>query len=206
MIGAERNYLENDMLRANTNLRRAPTEVLWEQTAAVEHSLQIYDDEGLFVDALEGFVSSGLRAGDGVIVIATLAHRRALERRLRTRGYDVDLARAQDRYIPVEAAAGLSEFMVAGWPDEDRFKQYIDKLLARAASEGRRARAFSEMVALLWSQGHNTATVRLESLWNGIIEQEALSLFCAYPRRLFTHDADQSILEICSHHSRLIPE
>jgi hypothetical protein len=194
------------MLRDNTYPRRAPTEVLWGDSAPFEHSLQIYADEGLFVDALEGFVSGGLRVGEGLIVIATAAHRRALERRLVARGYDVDLARAQDRYIPVDAAAALSQFMVNGWPDNARFNQLIAEYVARASGNGQRVRAFGEMVAILWNQGEQSATLQLEDLWNRFIERQPISLFCAYPRMGFAPEAGESFAQICSHHSRVIPE
>jgi hypothetical protein len=192
------------MLERNTVLRRAPTEVFWGEVAPVEHSVQIYDNDSLFMDALEGFASGGFRAGDSVIIIATKVHRGALERRLRARGYDVDLALRENRYIPVDAEEALSKFMVDGRPDEALFQKVIGDLFACAG--GRRVRAFGEMVVLLWNQGNNHATVGLENLWNQYLEREAFCLFCAYPRSSFTQDAHTAIGEICRHHSRIIPE
>jgi hypothetical protein len=187
-----------------TKPRLAPAEVFWGELAPFEHSVQVYPNKEIFLDALEGFVSSGLRSGDGVIVIAEAAHREALERRLRQRGFGVDTALAEERYIPLDAEATLAQFMVDGWPDEVRFREEISGLLARARGDGRRVRAFGEMVVLLWRQGHATATVRLEWLWNKVCEEEALSLFCAYPETGFTQDIESSINEICRHHSRVI--
>jgi ribosomal protein L15 len=60
------------------------------------------------------------------------------------------------------------------------------------------------MVAMLWGQGHNGATVRLEHLWHELCREEAFSLFCAYPRSGFTKDVEASIQEICSAHSKVI--
>src|SRR5688500_19228341 len=53
----------------------------------------------------------------------------------------------------------------------------------------RSVRAFGEMVAVLWANGHNGATVRLEHLWHAFCQSEAFSLFCAYPKTGFTQDA-----------------
>ena len=184
--------------------RRAPAEVFWGEIAPFEHSVQIYPNTEIFMDALEGFVGGGLRAGDSVIVIATPAHRRALERRLNVRGFDVARARAEDRYMPLDAEATLAQFMVDGWPDDQRFKHVVSDLITRARGNGRRVRTFGEMVALLWDQGHSGATVRLEVLWNKFCAEETFSLFCAYPETGFTQDAHASIQEICGHHSRMI--
>jgi hypothetical protein len=69
-----------------TTPRCAPAEVFWGELAPFERSVQVNPNKEIFLDALEGFVSSGFRSGDGVIVIAEAAHREALERRLRQRG------------------------------------------------------------------------------------------------------------------------
>ena len=157
-----------------------------------------------FSEALEGFVRSGLRVGDCVLVIATAAHLRALEARLTAQGVDVWAARGRDQYIPLDAEDALSQFLVKGWPDAELFEQLVTGLLTRARRNGRRVRAFGEMVALLWGQGHNGATVRLEHLWHRLCQREGFSLFCAYPRIGFTQDAEASIREICALHSKVI--
>ena len=72
--------------------------------------------------------------------------------------------------------------MINNWPDENLFRLLVIGLLHRAKRNKRPVRAFGEMVALLWAQGFNGATVQLEHLWNNFCETEAFSLFCAYPR------------------------
>ena len=66
-----------------------------------EHLLQIYDSERVFLDTLEGFVSGGLRAGDGVIVVATEAHTEGLESRLLASGLDLEAMRIQGNTRPL---------------------------------------------------------------------------------------------------------
>jgi hypothetical protein len=65
-------------------------------------------------------------------------------------------------------------------------------------------RAFGEMVALLWAQGHCGATVRLEYLWSRFCDQQGFSLLCAYPKSGFTSDAADSIRQICDAHSHVV--
>ncbi len=189
--------------RVPTCNRHEGQNVFWGEIAPCEHVVQIYGDDQVFLDALEGFVGSGLRVGDAVVVIATAEHRRGLEKRLCQHGYNLDAARALDQYIPLDAQATLSRFMVEGWPDDRRFHAEIAKILALARAGKRRVRAFGEMVALLWAQGANGATVRLEHLWTEFIHRESFPLFCAYPRSGFTEDARSSLDEICAAHSRV---
>ncbi|HXD00299.1 MAG TPA: MEDS domain-containing protein [Verrucomicrobiae bacterium] len=186
------------------DLRPDKAEIFWGEIAPREHLVQIYGDEAPFLDALEGFVVGGLRAGEAVIVIATAKHLTALEQRVQAEGFNLDAARSQNQYISLDAEETLSKFLLGGWPDDIRFRKVVSDLLVKARGNGRRVRAFGEMVAVLWSQGHNGATVRLEHLWHQFCQKEEFSLFCAYPRSGFTQDADASIQEICSAHSKVI--
>ena len=184
--------------------QRVTTEELWGEIAPVEHAVQIYASDEAFLEALDGFVSGGLRAHDSVIIIATPAHRSALEDRLRAHGFNVELARAEDRYVPLDAEATLARFMINGWPDEERFRQVVGGLIVRARKRGQRVRAFGEMVALLWQQGQADATVRLEQLWDEFAAEAGFCLLCAYPQSGFTQAARGSLDGICAQHSRVI--
>jgi hypothetical protein len=176
--------------------------MFWGEIAPCEHFVQIYNDDRTFVDALEGFVAAGLRAGDGVVVVATPARLAALEERLSANGIDVKLAAMTDQYIGLDAERTLAKFMIRGWPDDILFEGVMTELLQRAGKDGRRVRAFGEMVALLWQDGHTGATVRLEHLWHRLCHEKGFPLFCAYPRVGFTKDAGLSIREICAAHSK----
>jgi hypothetical protein len=182
----------------------ASTDVFWGEMAPCEHLVQIYEDDSLFLDTLEGFVADGLLAGEGVVVIATCRHLSALNRALVKRDSRLTRAMEGDQYLSLDAEAMLSLFMVNGWPDDELFNQFVTGVLQRASAGGRRVRAFGEMVALLWAQGNCGATVRLEHLWHELCEQQEFMLFCAYPKTGFTRDTQDSMREICDAHSRVL--
>ena len=179
--------------------------VFWGELTPCDHLVQIYQDDQALIDSLEGFIVGGLSAGDAVVIIATPSHRAALQKRLESQGFDIAAVAATDRYIALDADEALAKFMRKGWPDDELFQNLIEQLLARAQSRGRRVRAFGEMVAILWAQGNNGATVRLEHLWNRMCHDKTFSLFCAYPRSGFTQSTIASIKEIFDAHSRLVP-
>ena len=116
----------------------------------------------------------------------------------------MESAVATDQYLSLEAEDTLSQFMINGWPDEILFERFVTGLLQQAKGPGRRVCAFGEMVAVLWAQGNNGATVRLEHLWHRLCHEQSFSLFCAYPKSGFTRDASASIKEICDTHSRMV--
>jgi hypothetical protein len=182
----------------------AKSNVFWGEIAPCDHFLQIYESENVLLDTLAGFVGGGLQSGESAVVIATEAHLRDLGARLEQTEIDLGDLRSRDQYLPLLAEETLERFMVRGWPDEDRFAGVVADILVRARGDGRRVRAFGEMVALLWAQGNIAATVRLEFLWQKLCQAEGFSLFCAYPKAGFTRDLSDSITEICAAHSRVV--
>jgi hypothetical protein len=178
--------------------------IFWGEVAPREHLLQFYDDDVELLDALEGFVVDGLAAGEGVIVIASRAHREGLRDRIEPRGIVVDALIHKGRYLELDADETLSTFMVDGWPDEERFRGLLRHLLQRARGDGRPVRAFGEMVVTLWMQEDDAATVRLEQLWSALCEEEELAMLCAYPRVGLARGSPGAMNDILSAHSKLV--
>jgi hypothetical protein len=187
----------------NLESERSDCAPFWGELAPCDHLVQIYDDESRFMATLERFVGDGLEAGEAAVVIATASHLTWLEARLRDAGHDIEAARASGAYVGLDAAATLSGFLVDGWPDALRFDEVIGPVVDRAQRGQRKARAFGEMVALLWAQGHNDATLALEALWNDFCRERKLALFCAYPRIGATRDLTDALTEVCALHSKI---
>jgi PAS domain S-box-containing protein len=179
----------------------------WTRIDAGEHLVQFYEAEPFLLDALCGYIGTGLREGEACIVIATGEHQRGLDERLGACGVDIAAARASGQYIVHDAAETLSMFMDDGSPDAGRFAEVIGKVVVQAAGEeGRRVRAFGEMVAILWEEGNHDAAIRLEALWNDLAEAHAFALLCAYPICSFGEEAHGGRFEnICRHHTKVIP-
>jgi hypothetical protein len=187
------------------NWHKCNTKVFWGEIAPCNHLVQIYESDEVVLDSLEGFTSSGFDCGDSVIIIATKSHLDLLAEKLSLKGYNLDMLKATHQYIPLNAEEVLSKFMRKGWPDEILFMDVVKDLVILARGENsRNVRAYGEMVAILWEQGHSGATVHLEHLWNKFCDTEAFCLFCAYPKSGFTQDLNSSIDHICSTHTRII--
>jgi len=193
------------MKRTNT-WHFSKTDVFWGKVASREHVLHLYENDDAFLDMLVGFVGAGINADDAVVIIADEAHLEGLQSRLSNHGIFMDSLIEENRYIPLRADEVLKEFMVDGMPDETLFKKTIGRVIRMAKRNGRKVRAFGEMVAILWSDGNKKATARLEELWEQYCAQENLTLFCAYPRNIFIQNAGEEAMHICSCHSRMLYE
>ncbi|MBA3829469.1 MAG: MEDS domain-containing protein [Taibaiella sp.] len=191
-------------MRTEENWKHAKVDTFWGELAPCDHVVQLYETDEIFLDTLAGFVGEGIKAGDCVVVIATENHIADLNRRMAYEGLQTEALIASDQYIPLDADKTLAAFMRNGWPDDEQFINTVSQIIKRAQSKNRNVRAFGEMVAILWAQGNSGATVRLEHLWNEFCEKQAFSLFCAYPKSGFTMEVDESLMNICCAHAKII--
>jgi PAS domain S-box-containing protein len=172
------------------------------------HFIQFYESDTFLVDAIARFIGEGLTTGDAGVIIATSPHRDAVEHELRARGKDPDAARAEGRYLAVDAAETMGQILVDTWPDPARFEEVVAAALGRVAPRGPdgRVRVFGEMVALLCDERRVDAAMRLESLWNALAHRQPFALLCAYPIGVFRHpDMEASFRQICAEHASIVP-
>jgi hypothetical protein len=186
------------------NWKNSNVQVFWGEIAPCDHLVQIYENEIHFLNTLEGFAGSGILSGDSVVIIAKQFHLDQLQERLLKHDFDIEHLIKNDLYIPLDANKMLDKFMVNNWPDEKLFSDLIHDILKRARKNDTKVRAFGEMVAILWEQGNNGATVRLENLWHNLHSRDNFSIYCAYPKSGFTRSYMDSFSEICKAHSKII--
>src|SRR5579864_42088 len=174
------------------------------------HSVQFYKDDSVMLANLSQFVGAALMAGNSAVVVATQAHRDGLARLLGSRGLNVADAKAQGRYIVMDAAETLSKFMVESQLNRALFNEVIGPVIlkAKSAVQGKHSSVavFGEMVALLWAERKVDTAIQLEQLWNDLAKSLEFSLFCAYPMDSFCREEDAKLFErICDAHTLVIP-
>lgn len=170
------------------------------------HYVKFYDGEHDLVEGVGPFLREGLVAGEMAVVIGTEQHRRLFAEYLRDAGIPVDVFEDKGIYVALDAAAVLRSFMVDGTPDRAKFREAIVPFALAAASKHRPLRAFGEMVGILWKAGNVRGAVRLEQLWNEVIDQHGLSLYCAYSARMLADSTDLvGTSDMCGTHSHVIP-
>jgi len=53
------------------NWQKSTLQVFWGELAPCDHIVQVYENDNIFLNSLEGFIGLGIIAGDGIIIIAT---------------------------------------------------------------------------------------------------------------------------------------
>ena len=177
-------------------------------TAAV-HSVHIYNEHKDLISRLCGIVTSGLKVGGAVLIVATENHRNQLVQALADAGVNMREHARNASFVMYDAEETLARFMVAGRPNPDLFTQSVGGLLknAKANARGRDSglTVFGEMVAVLWERGEKEAALELEALWNEALNDEAFHLHCAYPRGGVVGDSDEAYLtQVCHAHSHVV--
>jgi MEDS: MEthanogen/methylotroph, DcmR Sensory domain len=181
----------------------------WSRVPERGHGVQFYLHDQELLRLLSRYVGTALIGGDVAVVVATRAHRRALDQRLAANGLDVAVARAQGRYLVADAQATLDKFVVGGRVDRVRAETVVGALLRRANrvtdDDGRPARvfAFGEMVALLTASSGPEEALALEAVWNGLASTYAFTLCCAYPMGSFSQRHAASFVRICATHTHV---
>jgi PAS domain S-box-containing protein len=156
-----------------------------------------YEDDAQLMDVLGTFMASALLRGDGVVVIATDEHRARLEELLETAGVDVAGAADRGRYVSLDASRTLGSIMEGDRPSADRFDRVIGEQIRRLVARFTRVRAFGEMVGLLSTDGNTEAALRLEALWNALLDRSPVELLSAYPASSVRKDAT-ALRRICA--------
>jgi hypothetical protein len=170
-----------------------------------DHFVQLYTDDAYLGTVVAAYIAAGLERQEGAIVIATPAHVSLFIERLAALGVDVAETAARRRILVLDAAQTLDRFMVDGDPDRSRFLGVAAAALDHVRSSGcRDVRLYGEMVDLLWGTRLGAA-VELERLWDEVLRDERLSLFCAYRLDPLDPQVQGVLRRITQCHSHLLP-
>lgn len=145
------------------------------------HFAQLHRDPQALTDAVTLYLETGLRRGNGVVVIATPRHVDLFLTRLREHDLDPGAFLKSGQLELHDAELTLRKFMRHDLPDWDDFRRATGGILERVRAFGRgTTRAYGEMVNLLWQEGKQEAAIRLEEYWNELARLYPFSLFCSY--------------------------
>ena len=171
--------------------------------------MQVYDaDERVLTRNVARYVSEGLLHGDGVLVIATPEHRDLISREVSRTDANLSDSLKNQQLVLVDAQQTLAEFMIAGNPDWNRFERIMlaEMRQVQPAKNAEGLRAYGEMVGVLWKARQFAAAIRLEQLWNKLLERSSFSLYCAYAIDVFGEEFEVSKLDgVLGTHTHLVP-
>jgi hypothetical protein len=160
------------------------------------HTVLFYRDPDAVRASVAAFVETALRGGNPALVIAKADLRRELTIELHRRHvHGLPFGRDRGQLQILDAEATLQSLCVDGHPDATRFRQVVGSLVAGLSMGHRRVAAYGEMVGVLCERGQYADAVHLESLWNALLAENDVSLFCGYASGLFDRPEARSFYD-----------
>jgi two-component sensor histidine kinase len=187
---------------------RAPQEDYLNAAAAGRHLVQFYDELETLEANVGIFVEAGLRNRESVIILCRRKSWERYQRCLDQKGHDIAQLLREGHITFVDAELLLNRLLKAG---EDKvtelFEVFCRQLIDKSFREHTQMRAFGELVDLLCEQGLTDTAVSVEKIWNRLVKEHGFDLFCGYRLAGLSQSRDNfKILDICGHHTHLLPQ
>jgi len=145
------------------------------------HFAQLQRDSQALTEPVTLYVETGLRRGNGVVVIATRENTERLLASLRKSDLKWGKFLKSGQLELHDAELMLRKFMRDDMPDWDDFRRALSAVFERVRAFGRgTTRTYGELVNVLWQEGKQEAAIRLEEFWNELARLYPFSLFCSY--------------------------
>ncbi len=170
------------------------------------HFVQVYKTQSELLAPLLHYIGTGLKRGEGVILVVAKPHREALSMALSGMNFDLESLAASGQLSFFDSDEMLSKIFEKGEISRDRFFLTLDPILEQVRSKFKEVRAFGEMVDMLWRAGKLSAAMKLESLWDELMTKHSFSLLCAYQMDNFaTGEEGTSMKQVSRAHTHFIP-
>lgn len=156
--------------------------------SADQHVVHVYEESGTLVRGVAAYLAVALLHGEAALVVATAAHRDALEVALDLRGLPMEELRARGQYVALDAEALLEHLVPAGRLDPHAFGALVSAEVEALAGWGGGLSVYGELVALLWRRGQTAAAVQVEDLWNDLADSYRFRMYCGYDSAAFDRE------------------
>ena len=165
------------------------------------HSALFYEGEDFFLDSVATSLLSALGRGQAAVLVCSRDHLHRISHRIRKDGLPVEDLTKDGRLSFRDAQRLLRSLVTDGWPTVDKFETHVARLVRRKMEKFPGLWIFGEMVDLLWQADRKEAAVELESLWNGLLATQPVSLECSYRIDPLDTQVDlERFAEVCGAH------
>ena len=165
-----------------------------------DHVCQLFDTDESRAEYVAAFLAEGFHAGDYVIAVARPDHWTSIAARLETLGISVEERTANRGLVVSDAKSTLAQLCPRGRLNQFAFNEIVAAAIEPA--DGRRVRAWGEMVDMLIERGDLDGALELEELWNGVSEMVPITLMCSYTAAHFVPGSShKGLRDLCLAHT-----
>lgn len=172
------------------------------------HIVQLYQDKQFYGEAISHFAAEGLIRGESIILVATHSNWLNISTHLRNKGFNLYELFNRGQLTLLDADNTLPKFMANGMPDGRIFKPLARETIQRARADGKypTVRWWGEMVNVLYVEGNEKASNKLEEYFDEVAHEESIAIFCSFLMDKYDPKIyDEALSNVCRTHSHLIP-
>ena len=171
--------------------------------AAFEHIVQFYDTQEYLLNILTDFIVPILQGRDAALVIATQERLDILQKLLRQRGVHVDNCKSKGQLVLIDAHETLETIMECDDNNSISIESF-GSVLNEFSNKFAKTYVYGELVNILCAKGDHKSAVKLEKLWNDLMQLYEFTLLCGYDINNFKGPHLESAFEeVCCTHSRM---
>jgi hypothetical protein len=186
----------------------APWKELLANPGPTGHIVQLYQEADFYGEAISHFAAEGIVRGESIIIVATRPNWANISGRLIRKGFSLEDLFRQGQLVMLDAEQTLPKFLVGGMPDAKIFKPLARATIDRARAGGKfpRVRWWGEMVNLLYVDGNQSGSTRLEELFDEVAHEQSIAIFCSFLMDKYDPSIyDHAFGDVCRTHAQVIP-
>jgi signal transduction histidine kinase len=171
------------------------------------HFVQFYRCEKFLIGSLVEYIRLGLVAGDGVVILATAPHRNLIKNELQNMYPNFELRSEYQQILFLDAEVLLTNIMVEGRPDFNKFKTLIGTILSRMRGSCKAIRIYSEFVNILAERHRMDEAIEIENYCNAFLKGTSdVTVMCSCATKNLENGYEKSdLLRVSSAHADTIP-
>lgn len=175
------------------------------EAPAGRHLAQFHRHNASLIDSAFEFLEAGLRRGQSVLMIVERDNLSQLLERLAASKLHSKALTNSGQLGLMDAGKMVEELLADGMPEWSRFRASLGPVLMRMQPHGSGTRVYSDMAGLLWRTGKTDAAIRVEELWNKLVENYQFALCCCFVMDTQAEQAyDAPIEELGRTHSDIL--
>lgn len=180
-----------------------PFSQLAPKLAPGHHFAHFYSSTDTLFGSVAEYLAGGIANREAVLVFSRTQTRGGIRQQLALRGMELDQLQASGQLLWLDADAVLAQLLHEKNISDAAFAEIVEQKIQRMLGRFGAVRTYGEMVDLLWQDGNYKGVLSLERLWDKLVRQYRLSVFCGYQLQ---EDGGQhaSFNGMCCSHSHLL--
>ncbi len=153
---------------------------LLERPRRSDHIALVYKDDAFLVESVGRFIDSGLRSGDGIVVLCTLPRWEEIRQRLASRGADLMISALRRGQLIRTGVHNILLNWMGSNCSQSEFNEAVGGLVDMQLGQYPAVRVFSELADVLLDKDNWLIATNAQRGWNSYLRGKPVSVLSAW--------------------------